>query len=51
MRSFNLALGYGKKESEVANGLLGRLLMQDIHYDGFDEITLSNFYDIVGELD
>ena len=51
MKSFKIALGYKAKESDVINGLIGRLLMQDIHYDGLDEITLSNFSDIVGELD
>ena len=37
-------------ESDVINGLIGRLLIQDIHPDGFDEITLSCFSDDVGEL-
>ena len=33
------------------NGLLGRILMQDIHHDGFKEITLSQFDYYVEEID
>ena len=29
----------------MLNGLLGRILMQDIHDDGFKQITLSQFSD------
>ena len=50
MRSLNIAPSYGEIQSDVINGLIGRLLMQDIHPDGLDEITLSNFSKIVGEL-
>ena len=40
-----------ENESDVANGLISRLLMQDIHPEGFDEITLSNFSQIIEDLD
>ena len=50
MRSFNIAPSYGKIQSDVINGLIGRLLMQDIHPEGLEEITLSNFSNIDGEL-
>ena len=42
MRSLNIALSYGAEE-KVNNELIGRVLMQDIHPEGFDELTLSNF--------
>ena len=38
----------GDVQSDVINGLFGRLLMQDIHSEGFEEITLSCFSDYVG---
>ena len=53
MKSFNITPGSncGEIQSDVINELLSRLLMQDIHPAGFDEITLSNFSVNVGELD
>jgi len=39
IESFNITLG-GRKSNgyDVINGLIGRILMQDIHDDGFKEI-------------
>ena len=53
MKSFNLTIGLysGFVQSDVINGLIGRLLMQDIHLDGFEEITLSQFHYNMGNLD
>ena len=51
--SFNITIGrltsmrFGDRDfncsSEVINGLLGRILMQDIHPDGLNEVKLSYF--------
>ena len=49
MRSLNIALNYYAED--VVNELIGRVLMQDIHLEGFDELTLSNFYDIIEIVD
>ena len=53
MKSFNITIGLysGIVRSDMINGLVGRLLMQDIHPDGFEEITLSQFHDDVGNFD
>ena len=54
MKSFNITLGrfYQISSSDTINELLGRLLMQDIHPDGFEEIILSQFYkNVIGKLD
>ena len=53
MKSFNIKINLysGIVRSDMINGLIGRLLMQDIHPDGFEEITLSHFNDDVGNLD
>ena len=51
MRSFSLALSYNETRSDVINGLIGRLLMQDIPPEGFNEINLFGFDMIYGDLD
>ena len=52
MKSFSIALGSngGEIQSDVINGLIGRLLKQDIHFDGLDEITFGSFKNNVGKL-
>ena len=47
MKSFSISPNSkgGRVQSDVINELISRLLMQDIHPDGFDEITLSCFSD------
>lgn len=40
--SFNISMGEnGFASYDVINQLIGRILMQDIHVDGFKQITLS----------
>ena len=44
IESFNITIGVDHckgADKEVMNQLLGRILIQDIHRDGFKEITLS----------
>ena len=53
MKSFNITIGSYEQTltSDMINELISRLLMQDIHRDGFDEIILSEFHEITGLLD
>ena len=61
MDSFNITIGrltdmrFGDRDfrcsSDVINGLLGRMLMQDIHPDGLNELKLSYFGEEFGDLD
>ena len=49
MKSFNITIGqyFDQMLAEnTINELIGRLLMQDIHQDGFEEIILSQLYEI-----
>ena len=45
IQSFNITIGnsytHNEVPSDVINGLLERILMQDIHPDGFKSITFS----------
>ena len=38
IESFNITLGLESNGYDVINGLIGRILMQDIHRDGFKQI-------------
>ena len=41
IESFNIDLGVNYVDYDVINGLIGRILMQDIHPDGFKQIAFS----------
>ena len=44
MKSFNITLSHDKEVGcGVVNELIGRLLIQDIHPDGLDQIKFSSF--------
>ena len=53
MKSFNITIGsnVGIIQADMINELIDRLLMQDIHTDGFEEITLRRFQMDMGVLD
>ena len=50
IESFNINLGVHYCDYDVINGLIGRILMQDIHPDGFKEIAFSHFFEAVDEM-
>ena len=51
MKSLSIKIDtYFEFRSDMINGLIGRLLMQDIHPDGLEEIALSKFDENVGDL-
>ena len=57
IKSFNISFGrrgaywnYGYCSYGVLNELIGRILMQDIHHEGFEQITLSAFLHFDDEL-
>ena len=53
MKSFNITIGKNSDQllaNDTMNELIGRLLMQDIHPNGFEEIFLSQFYEMPGVL-
>ena len=52
MKSFSITTGQYKKEVDenlMINELLERLLMQDIHQNGLEEITFSQFVNCCDE--
>ena len=51
IESFDITIGTEEQvDYDVINGLLGRILMQDTHFDGFKEIYLGEFGSGVEEL-
>ena len=50
IESFSIDLGSHKVDYDVINGLIGRILMQDIHPDGFKQIAFNGFWSGVDEL-
>ena len=50
IESFSIDLGSHKVDYDVINGLIGRILMQDIHPDGFKQITFNGFWSGVDKL-
>ena len=45
VKAFNITFGRSGRTqgSDIVNELLGRILMQDIHPEGFKQITLKGF--------